>query len=223
MKIAELTRSRRAIADAYEIERQRIERDLHDGTQQYIVAAAMKLGEASLSAPPQVKELIDAAHHDLNAGLASLRQTVRGIAPHVLRDRGLIAALDEVAAHYGPHVVVRAPHDLPVLAPSVLAAGYFFAAEALTNAGKHAPGAEVSVLVMADQNLRISVVDQGPGGARMVPHGGLEGMAYRLEGFGGTLSLSSPEGGPTRVVASIPLLLERGRSAMPNPEKEDTP
>ncbi|WP_257202627.1 sensor histidine kinase [Corynebacterium cystitidis] len=214
-RIAELTRSRRTIADAYEVERKRIERDLHDGAQQYIVAASMKLGEASMSASPPVKELIDAARHDLTAGLEALRETVRGISPHVLHHRGLVAALDDIAAHYGPHVVVRAPHLLPELSPSVLAAGYFFATEALANVAKHAPGAEVSVLVMADRDLRISVVDQGPGGARIIDGGGLAGMVQRLQAFGGGLVLNSPVGGPTQLAASIPLLVERGHSGLP--------
>lgn len=218
-RIAELTRSRRAIADAYEIERQRIERDLHDGAQQYIVAAAMKLGEASLDATGEQKELIDAARQHLTDGLAALRETVRGISPHILHERGLIAAVDEVAATYGSHVTVRAPHALPELSPSVLAAAYFFTSEALANAAKHASGSPVSVLIIADTHLKISVVDQGEGGADFITGGGLEGMWQRLSAFGGNMELHSPTGGPTQVVAEIPLLIERGNSALPKEEK----
>lgn len=214
-KIAELTASRRAIADAYEIERQRIERNLHDGTQQYLVAAAIKLGEASLDAEGTVAELIDAAKRDVDAGLQALRTTVRGVHPQVLTDRGLVAAVRDVAATYGPHVVVHAPHPLPELSPSVLAAGYFFVAEALTNAAKYAPGAGVSVLLAADNDLRITVLDEGPGGARIQPGGGLDGMRSRLGGFGGTMELNSPPGGPTRLAGTIPLLLDRGQTAIP--------
>lgn len=214
-KIAALTASRRAIADAYEIERQRIERDLHDGTQQYLVAAAIKLGEAELDADGGVAKLISAAKQDLEQGLHSLRSTVRGIHPQVLSDRGLVAAVRDRAAAYGPHVEVYAPHPLPRLSPSVLAAGYFFTVEALTNCAKYAPGEKVSVLLTADHSLSISVVDQGAGGARIVPGHGLAGMRDRLEAFGGTLSVRSPEGGPTAVIASIPLLLNRGESGIP--------
>ncbi|MDU0479487.1 histidine kinase [Staphylococcus chromogenes] len=216
-RIAQLTASRRAIADAYEIERQRIERDLHDGAQQYLVAAMIKLGEAGLDADPATASLIQAAQQDVSQGLAALRATVRGIHPQVLTDRGLVAAVQELATGFGPHVSVYAPHDLPTLSPSVLAAGYFFAAEAVTNAHKHAPGAPVNVLITSDDNLRISVVDQGPGGAAITPGHGLAGMRDRLEAFDGTLTLTSPAGGPTQVMATIPLLLDRGQPGYPLP------
>lgn len=206
-RIAELTASRRAIADAYEIERRRIERDLHDGAQQYLVAALMKMGEAMLELEGPARELIDAARHDVTAGLESLRSSVNGIHPQVLADHGLAAALKEHPTR--PSVVV--PHPLPELSPSVLAAGYFFATEALTNAAKYAPGATVSVLLTADASLRISVVDDGPGGAAFTAGHGLAGMRERLAAFDGGLELSSPKGGPTCVVATIPLLIDRGQ------------
>lgn len=214
-KIAELTASRRAVADAYEVERERIERDLHDGTQQYLVAAAIKLGEAELEAEGDVATLISAARSDLDRGLEALRATVHGVHPQVLRDRGLVAAVRDCATTYGPDVEVYAPHPLPELSSSVLAAGYFFSVEALTNCAKHAPGAKVSVLLTADSSLNITVLDQGHGGAEIVPGHGLEGMRTRLEGFGATLELTSPPGGPTQVRASIPLLLERGETGIP--------
>lgn len=214
-RIAELTASRRAVADAYEIERQRIERDLHDGAQQYLVAAAIKLGEAQLDAEGQLADLLAAAKKDVDAGLEALRATVRGISPQVLHDRGLVAAVYDTAASYGPHVSVHAPHPLPTLSPSVLAAGYFYVAEMLTNAAKYAPGAKVSVLLTADESLRITVMDEGPGGARIVDGGGLAGMRERLAAFGGTMELHSPDGGPTRVRCTIPLLLDRGQPGVP--------
>ncbi len=213
-KIAQLTASRRAIADAYEVERARIERDLHDGAQQYLVAASMKLGEALLDAPEPLAGLLAAAKRDVDQGLHSLRATVHGIHPQVLQDHGLVAALADAAAAYGPHVQVFSPHPLPKLSASVLACGYFFGAEALTNAAKYAPGARVTVLVTADDSLRVTVVDDGPGDARLTPGHGLAGMAERLAAFGGELTLSSPPGGPTRVAGSIPLLLNRGESGV---------
>lgn len=216
-RIAELTRSRRAIADAYEIERRRIENDLHDGAQQYIVAASLKLGEAELQAmgcgDPELMELLAATRAHLEDGLRALRRTVHGIHPQVLRDRGLVAAVEEMAEVHGPHVVVQVPHPLPELGESVLAAAYFFCAECLTNAAKHAPGAPVSVLITADSTLNISVMDQGPGGAAFGR--GLSGMRERLAAFDGTMELHSPPGGPTTVRAHLPLMLDRGDSGLP--------
>ena len=173
--IHELTASRRRIAEAYEVERLRIERDLHDGAQQYFVAAAMKLGEAQLETD---SPLLDAA------------------------------------AQYGPHITVRAPHPLPLIDDSVLAAAYFFTSEALTNAAKHAPGAPVSVLITSDATLNVAVTDSGNGGARIVPGGGLDGMRERIAAFGGSIELNSPHGGPTTITARIPLLLYRGESGL---------
>lgn len=213
-RIAELTKSRRTIADAFEIERRRIENDLHDGAQQFIVAASLKLGEAELqasgSADEELLELLAEARGHLQDGLRALRRTVHGIHPQVLRDRGLAAAVEEMAEIHGPHVAVRVPHPLPELGESVLAAAYFFCAEALTNAAKHAPGAPVTVLITTDSALRISVLDQGPGGA--VLGRGLTGMRERLAAFDGTMELHSPPGGPTSLRAQVPLLLDRGES-----------
>src|SRR5699024_4188681 len=87
----------------------------------------------------------------------------------------------------------------------------FLCAEALTNAAKQAPGADVSVLLIADEHLHITVVDQGPGGVRISPGAGLAGMRDRLDAFGGWLESTSPEGGPTSLSARIPLLLDRGQ------------
>ncbi|MDK8663399.1 sensor histidine kinase [Corynebacterium coyleae] len=210
-KIHQLTVSRRRIAEAYEVERLRIERDLHDGAQQYFVAAAMKLGEARLNIESQ---LLDDAARDLHNGLDALRRTVRGIHPRELSDHGLVAAIETAAAQHGPHVTVRAPHELPRIDASVTAAAYFFTTEALTNAAKHAPHAPVSVLVTCDHTLNVSVTDQGGGNARITPGGGLDGMRERIAAFSGEMELHSPDGGPTTVTARIPLLLFRGESGI---------
>lgn len=212
--VAELTASRRVIVDAYEIERRRIERDLHDGTQQYLVAAAMMLGEArtsaAVTADPQLAALLGQAQEALAKGLDALRATVRGIHPQVLVEQGLVAALTDVAQASAAEVRIVCPNPLPGLPQGVLATGYFFACEAIANAAKHAPGAPVTVLLATDSHLRISVVDAGPGGAQLRPGHGLAGMRERLAAFGGELSISSPPGGPTQVVAALPLLLHRG-------------
>lgn len=210
-QLAEVTRSRRAIAEAYERERRRIERDLHDGAQQYFVAANMALGEARATADsPDLAR----AQELINEGLAALRRTVHGIHPSELREFGLVAAVRNAAAAYGEHITIRAPHALPELSPAVLAAAYFFTTEALTNAARHAPGAEVSVLLVTDKYLSISVVDGGPGGAWLRPEGGLAEMADRLAAFDATMTVHSPAGGPTQVTARIPLLLGRGESGI---------
>lgn len=215
-RIAELTRSRRSIATAYENERRRIERDLHDGAQQYFVAASIRLGEARLlpsGAEDELREHIRTAQRMISDGLSALRATVHGIHPRVLSDLGLVAAVEEATGAY-PRVTVRCPHPLPDLDPVVLAAGYFFVAECLTNCARHAPDARVSVLITADADLRISVVDDGPGGATLVEGGGLAGMSERLAAFDGSLEILSPAGGPTRIIGTVPLMIDRGTSGI---------
>ena len=216
--IERLTNSRRVIVEAYEIERRRIERDLHDGAQQYLVAASMKLGEAQLSpavrSDPELAVLLTEAGKALSDGLSALRRTVRGIHPQVLGERGLEAALGDVATTAANPVRIVCPNPLPKLPEGVLAVGYFFVCEAITNAAKHVPGIPVTVLLSADQDLRISVLDEGPGGARIIPGHGLAGMVERLPPFGGRLSLTSPPGGPTQLIATIPVLLHRGESGV---------
>lgn len=217
-RIAELTDSRRTIVEAYEVERRRIERDLHDGAQQYLVAAAMKLGEAQLSpvlaGDPGAAQLLRDAATAIQEGLLALRRTIQGIHPQLLAQQGLVSALEEVAATAANRVRIVAPHPLPELPEGVLAVGYFLACEAIGNAAKYAPGAEVSVLLASDRHLLVSVVDSGPGGATFIPGHGLAGMRERLAAVGGRLELSSPTGGPTQVSATIPLLLARGESGV---------
>lgn len=213
-RVHQLTASRRRIAEAYEVERLRIERDLHDGAQQHFVAAAMKVGEARIDTDGSTRALLDDAAADLKRGLETLRRTVRGIHPSELTDRGLVAAVETAAAQYGPHVRVRAPHPLPAIDASVLAAAYFFATEALTNAAKYAKGHPVHILITCDDTLNVIVTDQGDGGANFLPGGGLDGMRERVAAFGGNVELNSPAGGPTTVAARIPLLLFRGESGV---------
>lgn len=217
-RIADLTASRRVIVEAYEVERQRIERDLHDGAQQYMVAAAMLLGEARLlpasQQDPALQEMLVRAGEQLSSGLEALRATVRGIHPATLLEQGLAPALQEVADRSPQQVRIVCPHRLPEVPEGVLVSAWFFACEALANAAKHAPGASVTVLLGADADLRVSVVDNGPGGAAFVPGGGLSGLRERIAAFGGTVDVSSPAGGPTQVAASIPLLLMRGETGV---------
>lgn len=221
--VAELTESRREIVAAFEIERRRIERDLHDGAQQYLVMASMDVGEADLLLDSavvdgrvvpekmrEVRRLLGKAQNDADAALRALRHTVAGIHPKVLSDLGLEAAVCNLAAESPLEVTVRVPHPLPLIPEGVIAAGYFLVAEALTNAAKYAPGAHISVLIAADDDLLLSVVDNGPGGAVVHADHGLAGMRERLAAFGGTFTVLSPPGGPTSVSGRIPLLLRSG-------------
>lgn len=205
--LEQLVTSQRALVHAYEIERRRIERDLHDGAQQYLVSAALKIGETQLTATGQQAELLAEARAALQQSLDSLRATVRGIHPQILHERGLVAALEDACD--SKYVRIRCPIPIPQVPEGVLAAAYFFTLEAVTNARKYASDSLVEVLITVGEGLNISVVDHGQGGARVVPEGGLAGMRERIHAVGGTLEVYSPQGGPTRVAATIPLLLHR--------------
>lgn len=224
--LAELVQARRAVADAYENERHRIERDLHDGAQQHVVAALMEVGEARLSpaleADPQARRLLDEAHQTLREGLAALRATVRGISPDELVATGLEEALRRAVDRLDVPARSVVPHPLPVLPESLLASAYFVAVEALVNARKHAPGTPVTVLITAGAQLRISVVDGGPGGAVPTPGHELWGLAQRATALGGGLQVTSPAGGPTQVLCELPLLVHRGEMALP-PAPDELP
>lgn len=209
--LADLRRSRREIVGAFEIERRRIERDLHDGAQQYLVAATMKMGEASLTLDPVSNEgrLLSAAQDDASRAMKALRETVHGIHPQVLTDMGLEAAVRDLARRF-EDVEVRCPHPLPSMPQGVTASGYFFVSEALTNAAKY--GGPAVVLLTVDEHLHVTATDRGEGGAVIRPGHGLSGMRERLAAFGGELFVSSPHGGPTEVRATMPLLLDVGES-----------
>ncbi len=235
VRVAELTESRREIVAAFEIERRRIERDLHDGAQQYLVTASMGVGEVALVLDSimgadesesrrlaTARQLLAKAQDDSEAALAALRHTVAGIHPKVLSDLGLEAAVRGLAADSPLEVNVRVPHVLPPMPEGVIAAGYFLVAEALTNVAKYAGDAVVSVLLAADDDLRITVVDNGPGGAEIRPDHGLAGLRERLAAFGGSLVVVSPHGGPTSVVGRIPLLLRSGEFGIAQDPHKDS-
>jgi signal transduction histidine kinase len=206
VRIGELERSRARVVDAAEAERRRIERDLHDGAQQRLVSLAMNLGRAKAKFdddPQAVKAIIDQAHTDAKKALADLRNLVRGVHPPVLTDRGLDAALSGLAALCPVPVRVRAQVAVRPSA-SVEAIAYFVVAEALTNVAKHACArhAEVTVGRHGDV-LRVVISDDGIGGAD--PGGeGLAGLADRVTGVDGRLSVRSPAGGPTVIEVDLP-------------------
>jgi signal transduction histidine kinase len=186
----------------------RLERDIHDGPQQRLVRLSMDLGRARKQLeqdPAKVAETLDAALLQARETVDELRSLSRGIAPPLLVDRGLRAALGELMVRSDIPVesVVRVPESLP---PHVETAVYFVVAEALTNVAKHSGAERVSVqVVAADGAVRVRVEDDGRGGAHLGKGQGLAGLAQRLAGVDGGLELTSPDGGPTVLAATIPL------------------
>ncbi|MCT9003210.1 sensor histidine kinase [Microbacterium memoriense] len=193
---------------ASEVERTRIERDLHDGVQPRLVALGMTLGLAQQKIdtdPDAAKALIDEAHTSTKAAITELRQLARGIHASVLDDRGLDAALSALAARSPIPVVLDVRIDGRCSATAE-AAVYFAVAESLTNAAKHSRGsaARVTVRRREDGTIWARVEDNGIGGARVFPGGGLDGITNRVLAAGGTARLESPAGGPTALEVSVP-------------------
>jgi signal transduction histidine kinase len=209
-KQAEIDRLAEARAQAVavaEAERRRIERDLHDGLQPLLVSLAVDLGIAEArfgKDPDSARSLVARAHADAKTAIEELRGLVRGIHPSVLDGRGLDAALSALIAGCPVHVTLRV--DLPRRPDPVReAAAYYVAAEAITNITKHASARTATITVQAgERDLRVAVEDDGGGGARIDPGGGLAGLDARIRSIDGTFTVSSPPGGPTRVEAVIP-------------------
>ena len=210
-RVETLTVSRDASVDIAETERRRIERDLHDGVQAQLVTLAMDLGmarqklESGDDADPAVLALVERAHDDSKRAVADLRNLVRGIHPAVLTDRGLDAAVSALAAR--SPIPVEVNISLPSRPPATLeSAAYFVIAEALTNAAKHSGASLVCVdASVVGGLLRIEIRDDGRGGADIEHGGGLAGLASRLAAIEGRLRVASPIGGPTTVLAELPL------------------
>lgn len=202
-RLTEVTRSRARLVAAFEAERRRIERDLHDGAQQRLVSLSMTLGLARLDAPPELADRLACAHHEADQALVELRELIHGIHPQVLADYGLPDALADAADRSA--VPVEVDVDLPRFADSVEAAAYFAVREALANIGRHS-GAERAWISgrYAGERLRLEVRDDGTGGADPARGTGLTGLADRLAVLDGTLSVHSPAGGPTVLNLEIP-------------------
>jgi signal transduction histidine kinase len=204
-RVDELARTRRGALDVQSAELRRIERDLHDGAQARLVALTMQLGraEARLEDRPETAQLIRQAREEATAAVAELRDLARGIAPPVLADRGLVAAVEALAQRSGIDTTVESKLTQR-LAPVVESAAYFVTAEALTNAVKHAPGASARIAIRrAGARLVVEVADNGAGGAD--PRGsGLSGLRQRVEALDGTLDVDSPEGIGTTIRAVLP-------------------
>jgi signal transduction histidine kinase len=204
-RVDELTRTRRGALDVQAAELRRIERDLHDGAQARLVALSMQLGRAEerLDDQPEVADLVRAARGEASAAIAELRDLARGIAPPVLADRGLAAAVEALGRRSAIPVTVDAVVDRRP-PPVVETAAYFVVAETLTNAAKHAGGAEAHVRIYRDAaELIVEVADDGPGGADP-DGGGLTGLRHRVEALDGELLVRSRPGEGTRILAVLP-------------------
>jgi len=202
------TAQREGAVRAADVERTRIERDLHDGVQPRLVSVGMTLGLAQQKIetdPDAAKELIAEAHTSTKAAITELRQLARGIHASVLDDRGLDAALSALAgrSHIPVSLDVRMDGRCSREAE---AAVYFSIAESLTNAAKHSRASEarVTVRIREGHTLWARVEDNGMGGAQVQPGGGLDGIANRVLAAGGTFRLESPQGGPTSLEVNVP-------------------
>jgi signal transduction histidine kinase len=202
-QLEEVRASRSRIVEAADAERRRVERDLHDGAQQRLVALAMRLQVARETAPAAAG-LLDEATAELQTAISEVRGLARGLHPTILTESGLAAAV-EALAERAPIVVTV---DIPERRfPShVEATAYFVVAEALTNVVRHAAatGAHVSVGVVA-RRLVIDIVDDGRGGADPAAGSGLRGLSDRLAAAGGSLAIDSSIGGGTTIRAELPL------------------
>ncbi len=209
-QVQNLTRTRRGALDVQAEQLRRIERDLHDGAQARLVALSIQLGraEARLADDPEVAALVRSARAEAGAAVAELRDLVRGIAPPVLTDRGLPAAVQSLAERCPAPVTVAVEGLADRLPPVIESAAYFVVAESLTNVAKHAPGASAEVvLTRKPDRLILDVLDSGPGGASTPAAGGstgLAGLRSRVEALDGRLTVESPPGGPTVVHAELP-------------------
>ncbi|MEU8438455.1 sensor domain-containing protein [Streptomyces sp. NPDC029216] len=229
-RVLELTRSRVRLVEAFEAERRRIERDLHDGAQQQLVALSMTLGlaerelrkaaEAAAAAPDpgagapaqglsgvdgvdSAAVLVRRARGEARLALAQLRDLVRGMHPQVLTDHGLAAAVAEVALRHPVPVTVDL--DVPRLPEPVEVTAYFTVTEALANAAKHSGASRVGVAGRVEGGrLTLTITDDGRGGADPGAGAGLAGLADRVAMLRGRLTVSSPVGGPTRLRVEVP-------------------
>ena len=200
--------ARQRIIDAADAERRRIERDLHDGAQQRLVAVAVTLGLAESrfeSDPAGAAQLISQAREEALRAVEELRELARGIHPAMLTDHGLGPALEALAARAPVPVRVIGVPATP-LNPKVEAAAYFVTAEALTNVAKYAQACSASVqLELDDGRLRVCIRDDGVGGADPSTGSGLRGLQDRVDALDGELAVESPEGAGTTVTVELPL------------------
>ena len=207
-RLEDLAASRARIVAAGDVERRRLERNLHDGAQQRLVTLALSLrialGKID-SDPAAARATLTAAAEELSLALQELRALARGLHPAVLTDHGLCAAAEMLAGRAPvPVRITEMPGER--LPQPVEAAAYYLIAEALTNVAKYAQASEARVrLIASDASVVVEVSDDGVGGAEPATGSGLRGLADRVEALGGTLEVVSPGGGGTTLRAEIPL------------------
>ncbi|WP_395694902.1 sensor domain-containing protein [Nocardioides sp.] len=220
-RVQTLAASRADLVDHSAAELRRLERDLHDGAQARLVALSMTLGMAEAAFdddPARARQLVSDARETTAAAIGDLRSVVRGIHPPVLADRGLTGAVQAMALDMAVPVRVEAHLDGRPPAP-VESAVYFGVAECLANIGKHS-GADHAWITLSHEGagpedgvLRAVVGDDGRGGADPAAGTGMLGVMRRLAAFDGTMSVSSPAGGPTLVTVEVPCTLDSGSSS----------
>jgi signal transduction histidine kinase len=220
IRLVELTRSRTRLVEGFDRQRQRIERDLHDGVQQRLLSLSVTLGLARIASDAaaatgagrfgELDRLITQAHQESKAIVDQLRDLVRGIHPWLLTDRGLSAAIAELAARSSVPVTL----DLDIhgrLPPSVETTSYYTISEALTNVDKHSGAGQATVSAHhRGGRLTVEVRDDGRGGADAEQGTGLQGLADRAEAAGARLLVASPSGGGTIVRLEVPCHRRRG-------------
>lgn len=207
LRIAQLSATRAAALDSHATELRRIERALHDGTQNRLVAVTILLGAAQRAVErdsASVGDLLARAHSAAEDALLELRSVARSIMPAVLSDRGLDGALRGLVAASAVPCVLEI--DVPARCPAAVeASAYFVVAESLTNASRHSNATKLAVHVrQADGGLHVTVNDDGTGGAEESRGTGLTGIRQRVEALDGDLSLTSPAGGPTTIEVRLP-------------------
>ncbi|QUQ64322.1 sensor histidine kinase [Kutzneria sp. CA-103260] len=209
-RVRELAETRAGAVAAHGAELRRIERDLHDGVQARLVSMSMRIGLAKRAYekdPAAGRKLLDDAQAQAEEALTELRHVVRGIHPPILTDRGLVGAVRALAAGSGLTVDVDGDDDGLRAPAAVEAAAYFVVAEALTNAAKHSGVDRAEVrLARTDVGLRVWVRDEGRGGAEAegADGSGLLGMRRRVAALDGTMTVTSPAGGPTTIEVELP-------------------
>lgn len=206
-RVSRLTATRAAALDAHAVELRRIERALHDGAQNRIVGVAVLIGAARREVerdPARADQILARAQDTTEDALAELRAVVRSILPPVLENRGLAGSLSALAADCPVpcSVVVDVPVRCPV---SVEATAYFTVAESLTNVAKHSRASQVHIEVtQSGDRLRVRITDDGVGGADPTRGTGLTGIIGRVDALDGTVTVTSPVGGPTDIRVELP-------------------
>jgi signal transduction histidine kinase len=205
-RVQEVRESRARIVEVALSERQRLERDLHDGAQQRLVALSLELGrlEAQVDTDPDIRRRLGLARDEVGRSLGELRDVARGIYPAVLTVHGLHVALDSLASRTSVPLTLDVADDLQLPTP-VKVAAYYVVAETLTNVIKHAQATSAHVDVQCvGAALIVETSDDGVGGADPEGGSGLRGLADRVESLGGRFRVWSPISGGTRVRADIP-------------------